>query len=369
MITSNQETTIMLTTIKANLFTVHYSSKMLLTVIAVLVLSTSRLVVADDQCTQYQLRTSYYPSSSCEYIYNMNPESRDKSGYYWIFDNNGPSDVYCGMNYTGLSCGDIYNNNPETGDNNGYYPINNNTQWVFCNMIDIAAVVANNRITFSCAGVEREWRRIASINMSAGDDCPTGWVKSSFSGITFCRAPNDSAGCYSTFFSTNRMSYQHVCGRAKGYQKGTPDAFNQGSRSIDTYYVDGLSITHGNPRQHIWTYAAGLTDAGNYDCCNCPCAATPGQQLSHDSFVGSNYYCESGTVNTVNFDTYYFSDPLWDGKVCSTRNRCCTINTNQPWFYYQLSKMTQDDIEVRICRDDFFSRDGILVDILELYIQ
>ena len=342
---------------------------MLLTVITVLVLSTNRLVVADDQCTQYQFRTTYYPSSSCEDIYNISPESRERSGYYWIRDHNGPSDVYCGMNYTGLSCEDIYNNNPETGDKNGYYPISNNTQWTFCNMNAVAAVAAS-RITFSCAGVERNWRRIASINMSAGDDCPTGWVKSSYSSITFCRAPNDSAGCYSTFFSTNGVSYQHVCGRAKGYQKGGPDAFSQSSLSIDTYYVDGLSITHGNPRQHIWTYAAGYTDAGSsYSCCNCPCAATPGPQLRYDSFVGSNYYCESGTVSSVSIDTYYFPDPLWDGRGCSTRNRCCVTNTNQPWFYYQLSAMTQDDIEVRICRNDYFSREGILVDMLELYIQ
>ena len=73
----------------------------------------------------------------------------------------------------------------------------------------------------------------------------------SYNGVSFCRAPRDNAGCYSTFFSTNGVSYQHVCGRARGYQKGSPDAFY--TNSIDTYYVDGLSITHGNPRQHIWT--------------------------------------------------------------------------------------------------------------------
>ena len=42
------------------------------------------------------------------------------------------------------------------------------------------------------------------------------------------------------FFSTNGVSYQHVCGRARGYQKGSTDAFR------DSYYVDGLSITHGS---------------------------------------------------------------------------------------------------------------------------
>ena len=37
------------------------------------------IVVADDQCTQYQFTAPYYPGSSCEGIYNMNPESRDKT--------------------------------------------------------------------------------------------------------------------------------------------------------------------------------------------------------------------------------------------------------------------------------------------------
>ena len=78
---------------------------MLLTVITVLVLCTNRLVVADDQCTHYQFKSPFYPGSSCEDIYNKNPESREISGYYWILD--GPRDVYCGMNYTGLSCEDI----------------------------------------------------------------------------------------------------------------------------------------------------------------------------------------------------------------------------------------------------------------------
>ena len=344
---------------------------MLLMVIAVLVLSTNRLVLADDQCTQYQFRAPFYPGSSCEDIYNMNPESHEKSGYYWILDNNGPSDVYCGMNYTGVSCEDIYNNNPETGDNNGYYPINN-TQWVFCNMTIIAAIadliaaIADHRIILSCAGMEGEWRRIASINISAGDNCPTEWNKSSYNGVSFCRAPSDNAGCYSTFFSTNGVSYQHVCGRARGYQKGGTDGFFFNTESINSYYVEGLSITHGDPRQHIWTYAIGVTDNGNFPCCNCPCAAIPG--TAPPSFVGDNYYCESGAGSSFSSSAYYLSDPLWDGAGCSASNTCCS-NTNQPWFYHQLSEMTQDDVEVRICLHAGFVNDATLVDILEFYIH
>ena len=117
--------------------------------------------------------------------------------------------------------------------------------------------------------MEGQWRRIAGINISAGDDCPTGWLKSSYNGVSFCRAPSDNAGCYSTFFSTNGVSYQHVCGRARGHQKGTTDGFYT-TLSIDTYYIEGLSITHGNPLQRIWSYAVGLTDSGNYPSWNCP---------------------------------------------------------------------------------------------------
>ena len=80
---------------------------------------TKELVIATDQYTEYHFKS---PGVSCEDIYNKNPQSHDGSGYYWITD--GPSRVYCGMNYTGSSCEDIYNNNPETGDKSGYYRIN-----------------------------------------------------------------------------------------------------------------------------------------------------------------------------------------------------------------------------------------------------
>ena len=152
---------------------------MLLTVITVLVLCTNRLVVANEQCTRYQFRAPFYPGRSCKDIYIMNPESRQVPGYYWIIDS--PINVYCGMNYTGLSCKDIYNNYPETGSNNGYYPINN-TKWTFCNMTAIAATVAKDHF---CAGVGGPWRKIAGINISAGDNCPAGWIKDSYSGVSF----------------------------------------------------------------------------------------------------------------------------------------------------------------------------------------
>ena len=91
----------------------------------------------------------------------------------------------------------------------------------------LIAAIADGHIILSCAGVEGQWRRIAGINISAGDDCPSGWLKSSYNGVSFCRTPNENGGCYSTFFSTNGVSYQHVCGMARAYQRGTPNGFER----------------------------------------------------------------------------------------------------------------------------------------------
>ena len=119
------------------------------------------------------------------------------------------------MNYTGSSCLNMYNNNPETGDKSGYY-CTNDTQWTYCNMTEIAIIVGDFIPT--CAGVGGGWRRIAHINISAGDDCPSGWRKDTYSGVSFCRTVTDDRGiCSSSNFSAIGTSYQRVCGRARGY--------------------------------------------------------------------------------------------------------------------------------------------------------
>ena len=168
-------------------------------------------------------------------------------------------------------------------------------------------------------------------------------------------------------FSTNGISYQRVCGRARGYQKGDTIAFygeGYDSDTIDEDYVSGLSITYSsNPRQHIWTFASGLGER-TYQIYSCPCTSTAG--YSPPSFVGNNYYCELASWYCCDFDTYYFNDTLWDGAGCI--DNCCD-DTTQPWLYRQLNQITQDDIEARICALGPFSQRSTLIDQLELYIQ
>ena len=109
-----------------------------------------------------------------------------------------------------------------------------------------------------------------------------------------------------------------------------------------------------------------MADDGTYQYWNCPCAAIPGP--APPSFVGSNYYCEPGGGSSWAHGVYLLSNPLWDNAGCSASNTCCS-NTDQPWFHHQLSSITQDDVEVRICRGEDFSRGEILlVVMLELHI-
>jgi len=296
------------------------------------------------------------------------------------------------MTYTGSSCEDIYNNNPETGGKSGYYRIND--KWTYCNMKEISSTTKSTTIIMStsisiptttpkitptisggefvtkCAGVGGGWRRIVNINISAGDNCPSGWRTDSYNGISFCRVVSDFIyTCSSANFSTSGTSYQRVCGRARGYQKGHSASFwgyhnhyIPSWRTIDGEYVEGLSLTYGNPRHHIWTYANGRLDNPKHPY-NCPCDGG----LPPPPFVGTNYYCESGAADKRNDSAYYFNDPLWDGSGCIKSN-CCD-NPTQPWFYRELNETTTSDIEARICRVDRFSVGSTLIDQLEIYIQ
>ena len=311
---------------------------------------------------------SFLPGKSCESFYNTSKGSHNSPGYYWITNR-----VYCGMNYTGSSCEDIYDNNPETSDKSGYYRINE-SQWTYCN----TTAIANGDLISTCAGVGGGWRRIANINISAGDDCPGEWRKAAQSGVSFCRvASDDTYTCSSASFSTNGISYQRVCGRARGYQKGDTLAFwgsaPRYNRTIDQSYVSGLSITYSsNPRQHLWTFASGLGESydrtrvnryNNNNQYHCPCSVN---RSYSPFFVGNNYYCESAPWYCCNYTTYYFNDTLWDGAGCI--DNCCD-DTTQPWFYRQLNQITQDDIEARICSFGSFRFRSTLIDQLELYIQ
>ena len=101
--------------------------------------------------------------------------------------------------------------------------------------------------------------------------------------------------------SVGSSQYSRLCGKARAYRWGNNIAFygyNLVQQSIDSSYVDGLSLTHGTPGswQHIWTFASGLYTVGsyssNYDTAHqCPC--DNGNTYPSPPFVGNDYFCES----------------------------------------------------------------------------
>ena len=90
--------------------------------------------------------------------------------------------------------------------------------------------------------------------------CPFGWETKKTRGIRVCSGGYRQK-CGSAFLPVVG-EYTKVCGRIKGYQQEMSSAFapysyHPDKTTLDSNYVYSVSLTHGNPRQHIWTFAAG----------------------------------------------------------------------------------------------------------------
>ena len=254
-------------------------------------------------------RSSSFPASSCASLSSSSP-----SGYYWVTASNGSAvRVYCDM-------------------------------------------------TLSCGNVTGGWMRVAELNMTdTSQQCPSGLVERNETGLRQCQA--EGSGCHSVKYYAANIGYSSVCGRIRAYQVGSTNGFrqyyeNQGASTIDSAYVDGVSLTHGNPREHIWTFAAALDEQHDNMNSKCPCL------FNRDlpPFVGEDYFCDAGNEEFMTGETGLQTDPLWDRADCL----CCG---NPPWFYKQLPQPTTDDIEMRVCKDEDDSNENTAIEFVNLYIQ
>ena len=219
------------------------------------------------------------------------------------------------------------------------------------------------------------WRRVVYLNMTdPNTTCPSGWNMTGFSKRTCGRATDGRNTCDSATFPVREGEYGRICGRIRAYQWGSPDAFaayySQPPFTIGSAYVDGVSVTHGTPRNHIWTFAAGVSEHPPFTLSSCPCDSNNAKPAP--SFVGKDHFCESGLHNRWNAARgqyrLYSDDNLWDGEDCLPNSTCCS-RRNPPYFIKQLSNSTTDDIEARICLDEVMSNENIAVELVELYVQ
>ena len=193
--------------------------------------------------------------------------------------------------------------------------------------------------------------RVAHINMTdPRHSCPRGLNYTVQSSKRMCTSTQSGPGCSPVTFPQHGVSYTKVCGRARGYQYGYTQSFKGYHRlkqSLEGYYVVGLSVTHGSPRHHIWTFAGGTSSVTGGNTFECFCqlryaAAVPG-------FVGENYHCESGYDRSNVARQWHLSDPLWDSQGCFAGSTCC--DRGGPWFNATLTEKVSDDIEVRWCHN------------------
>ena len=255
------------------------------------------LVNSQQPCTLG--RTSAQPAKSCQEIYECNPKAR--SGNYWM------------KTYA-----------------NGYY----NIHQLYCDMQ-----------TERC-GVKGGWTRVGYLDMTWpwSGTCPHGLVRTT-TPRSMCHRESYSAGCSSATYKTYGISYSRVCGRATGYKTGTPDGFRGSEKKIHAAYVDGLSLTHGYPRKHIWSFAAEFIDA----------------EPQYIHFIGQDFFQESTGSRHIN------SRRLWDGVGCHSREYCS--KSGQPWFCRQFPVRTTDNIELRVCRNQDRGDENVGIEQLELYIN
>ena len=223
---------------------------------------------------------------------------------------------------------------------------------------------------------EGVWYRVAYLDMrDPSQECPSNWLEIT-TPVRTCGRPEKAGGpsCPAEYFSSGGSRYNRVCRRAVGYQDGSSDVFVASRfpiNSVDDSYVDGLVVTHGMPRTHIWTFAAGASDASITDYpTNCPCAnPAASDRVLPPSFVGDNYFCESGNPGEglLMCAQFFANDSLWDGRQCE--GECCSNGKSPPWFMVNLTNPTMDDIEVRICGDEGTDNEDTPTQLLEIYIQ
>ena len=278
-------------------------------------------------------------------LLKLNMTSTDSNGY-------SPSSLL-------HSCEEIKTQFPNSPSD--YYTIIDGTghaRHVYCQMEQVC-------------GSSSGWTRVAYLNMSdPTEECPSGFRLYNQNRVRACGRPVTSGGsCLSVRFPSYSISYSQACGRVYGYQKGSPDAFYTSSSNLNNIYVDGISISRGSPRKHLWTYVAGLQEnilhgIGNNDC---PCST--GSRQQPPSAVGNDYFCESGIPGHFDKNIFYSNDRLWDGEQCGVIERGCCGVSGLPWFHKTLSSPTSDYIELRLCCDQGTSDEDVAVGLYEIYTK
>ena len=242
-------------------------------------------------------------------------------------------------------------------------------------LMEINQNLLHHTLLYKCGGTGG-WRRAVYLDMkNPYTHCPSGWNLTDYSKRTCGRASTGGRTSDSVFFPVGGGPYSQVCGRIRAYQWGVARGFfgsRNGPTTIDSVYFDGVAIMYGSPRQHIWTFAAGIWENDTSNVYSvCPCDTTG--DITIPPFVGEDYFCESGYVypgygSNALVHRLHSNDSLWDGEDCHSSSSCCYLH-NPPYFTKSLGQSTTDDLELRMCHINSISHSNEAVELVELYVK
>ena len=223
---------------------------------------------------------------------------------------------------------------------------------------------------------------MANLDMSkTGASCPPDFQLQEKEGVQGCGRPRKGGEyCSSVSFSSNG-TYNEVCGRVLGYQWGFSGGINPTSsghsNSIDRAYLDGVSLTRGSPRTHIWSFITAHNEEQDFASDNrgaCPCSEELYPHYDKiPEFVGDDWFCESGAPTSPTEGSFFYNnDILWDGYQCSALEPCCKTR-GQPWFHKVFDAASSEDIELRACDNNANNKakggTDTLVTLYEIYVR
>ncbi len=187
---------------------------------------------------------------------------------------------------------------------------------------------------------EGGWTRVANLDV---DNCPAGFKSKQFGSISTCVTVKDKANCSPIIYSTLGIRHSRVCGKVRAYADGTPDSHSKShSNNMNQNYLDGISITSNS--EHVWSFFVGLCDA-----CE--------DHFGLDLLSSADWGCDLDA--NCNFQMGVFCKTL----LFSSQRCGSTLQ-----MFHKNVEPSNNDLKVRVCRDQSRADEDIAIKTIDLYI-
>lgn len=201
-----------------------------------------------------------------------------------------------------------------------------------------------------------DMRRLVSLardGVAPDDACPAPFVDDELG----CVAPvNDNVV---SFVVDAPLPFTRIAGRIEALARGDLEAFSVGvAASLDNTYVDGISITVGEPRTHVFTLGVGTANSAGA----CPC----NNGVAPPAYVGAAMLCEDRPPSAEAEGEFDIENALFDDDA---RNAACNMSFAPNEFDITLPAPSTGPIEIRVMVDGDDAQEAILLQRLDISVK